>query len=194
MSRNDRQHRWITVPSALVLFASLFLPLNDSNPFAPIKMPLGWPPYVLGLLVGIAATSSGRRQRGVVLIGRILMWLVTSAMMLLVLFCLADPRVGKPLLAIPTGVCIALLWLTGLGPREDESAAARLATATGLLGVVWFGVYYCLGEPDIDLSLSTFSSIGLLLGGAEWRRQVAREQRPADAILLTRAASTNTRR
>src|SRR5690349_14156699 len=55
-----RLHRWFTLPSSLVLVVCLFLPTLKvcGKPTTPLEFPMFWTPYLVALLVFLAALAA----------------------------------------------------------------------------------------------------------------------------------------
>ncbi|HEU0030739.1 MAG TPA: hypothetical protein VFQ53_08900 [Kofleriaceae bacterium] len=178
---HKRRHRYLTVPAGVVLFVCLFLPAvkGCSEPVYPIVVPPVYPPYVLGLLVTLTALARPSVVRKLVIASRVILWLTCIA----AAFCLAGILVvEEPSSWMGYAVfaaCVLVFVVTGWGER-DELAAARAALATGLLGVIWFGAWLLPRDEGVlfGMYVSFGSSLALLLGAAEWRREIHRDHNP----------------
>jgi hypothetical protein len=172
-----RRHRAVTAPSGFLLFVCLFLPairVCGEQDYAYEYWPLATP-YVLGLLVGILAlVPHHRARRGlIVAIRALLIVTVVGWVVVLGIQAVAEGTAWVQLLVwvAVSSVLVALFGLRG----SNERAATRVALATAILGIVWFGLW-CL-DPDALFGIYTAAgaSLGLLVGALEWRREVARD-------------------
>ena len=177
-----RRHRLITAPSGVVLFACLFLPAVEvcGSPAYPFE---AWPvaaPYLLGLVVAILALVRGARARsGLVLAARLLVW-VTVVGWTIYLVGVAASRRGEVVPGLVwCAVAGVILWMFGVG-RRDEAAAARTTIATAVVCSVFFGVL-CVTSPLYGVYVSCAATVGILVGGLEWRRELLRDQ-PARSV------------
>ena len=173
-----RRHRWISLPSGVLLFVCLFLPAVKScgEPVYPFELAPLTTPYLLGLLVALVAlmTAPGAVSK-VVWIARALMWATVIGWTLFLLAQVLDEGDAyfMPLFtAVPGAVVLAIF---GRGKR-DERAATRMALGTAVLGIGWFGMWCFDGSALIGVYLSAAASVGLFIGALEWRREIARDE------------------
>lgn len=184
-----RRQRKLAAPSGLILLACLFLPAvkGCSEPIYPIEVPIFWTPYVLGGLV--AALALARRLGPV----RVLTTIV------LVLVVLTGGGFGLVVGWTSRGDDIAVLVCIGLWVAsvvyavlvqrggDPEERAARAVLGAGILCTPWFALWAFDPDGLIGVRVSLAASIGLIIAGAEWRREVARARAISHPVPPARA-------
>jgi hypothetical protein len=183
-----RRHRWITAPSGIVLAACVALPAVRvcGTPTYPYETPPLVTPYVLGLLVAILALVGARRAvAGLVIAIRCVVWVTVFGWgLFLVYIVFSDAEIVPILVWLAIGAI--LLGVFGRGP-PDERAAIRVTLGTAALGIVWFGLWCFDPNAMFGIYLSAGASIGVLVGGLEWRREFVRDSVPPGVPRATSA-------
>jgi hypothetical protein len=174
--RPARRHRFVTAPSGTLLFVCLFLPaLRVCNePTYPTEVVGVQAPYLLGLLVAIAAVVTAPRVRdGLVLAARFVVWATIAGWgLVLVVIAVSDREVVPFVVWLP--VSAVLVALFGWGKRRGEVEAALVAFASGVMSLVWFALMVLEPSPMYGAYLSVLGSAGLVVGGLWWRREAKR--------------------
>ncbi len=148
-----RWYRFIVGPAGLLLFLTMFVPAPAYDPIVPAEVPLAWPPYLLGLLLALAAAvHTERGLRRVLDLSRVVTILTLAAASLLA--CLWPP-LGL-IAMIPPALCLGCLGLRGANER-------RAAVATTMIGILCTMLFWPLG-----IYASAIGSIGLCIGGLVW--------------------------
>lgn len=129
--RPQRRHLWLTVPSGYVLLICLFLPalkLCDSGEaFPPVMIPFVWPPYLVGVVVALAAAAHERGDRGsgasLFMLIRITAFCVGAS----TLFEMIDHQLGAEGLIVI--VLAVLVFMATWRPLTERAVAANSAVA-----------------------------------------------------------------
>lgn len=171
----------LTLPSGWVLLVCVFLPalkLCDSgDPFPMIMVPFLWPPYLVGMLVALAA---GAKPDAVGGYGTALFMLIrVSAVGLAgsLMLEMLDGQIGAEALVV-IAICVAAFAVTWRRPTEVAVAGVSVLAAGGSFAftlavslerlAVW-GAHVAAIAAGV-LALGTVA----WLGEALWARRVAR--------------------
>ena len=181
VTRQHRRHRLLTLPSGWVLFVCLFLPamkLCDSgDPFPMVMVPFLWPPYLVGLVVALAAATRpdaiAGRGTGLFMLIRVSAVGLGGSMM----FEMLDGQLGVEGLLVIV-ICIAAFAVTWRPPTEVAVAGVSVLAAGGSFAFtlalslerlsVW-GAHVAAIAAGV-LALGTVAWFGEAL----WARRVAR--------------------
>ena len=146
----------------------MFLPAikNCGDTIYPVEVPFVLPPYLVGLVLALAAIFHSRRALRRALLA---IRLLTVAMFVLGLL-LVSSSIAMVVIVILTSV---LFWWA-LGLRKNITSAAyqlaRGGVCASVVFIAWFALWCC--DPSSDalfgLWLSLASSIGLLIGTLIW--------------------------
>jgi len=132
--RPHRRHFWLTVPSGYVLLICLFLPAikvcNSSDPFPMVMVPFLWPPYLVGMMVALAAAGHENGARaygtGLFMLIRISAFGVGGSL----LFEMIDGQLGAEGLIV-VGIAVLAFLATWREPTERAVAANSAMAAAG---------------------------------------------------------------
>ncbi len=134
VSRPQRRHIWLTVPSGYLLIICLFLPslklCSSGEPLPMVMIPFMWPPYVAGVLIALAAAARGEAVRGY---GSALFMLIRISAFGLggsLLFEMIDGQLGAEALIV-VGLAVLAFMATWREPTERAVAAISAMAATG---------------------------------------------------------------
>lgn len=163
--RPQRRHFWLTVPSGYVLLICLFLPavkLCDSGePFAMVMVPFLWPPYLVGMMVALAAAA---RENGARAYGTGLFMLIRISAFGLggsLLFEMIDGQVGAEGLIVIGIAALAFLatW------REPTERAVATNSAMAAAGSFAFTLAIALERLAVWGAYVAVIAAGVLLAG-----------------------------
>lgn len=134
VTRQQRRHRLLTLPSGWVLLVCVFLPamkLCDSgDPFPMVMIPFLWPPYLVGLFVALAA---GAKPDSVGSHGTVLFILIRVSAVGLggsLMFEMLDGEIGAEALIV-IAICVAAFAVTWRRPTEVAVAGVSVLAAGG---------------------------------------------------------------
>lgn len=164
---HPRRHRWLTVPSGWLLLACLLMPALEgcNEPIYPIMLPPLYSPYVLGMVVALAAASRTRAcsNWGYALFA--LVWVTLVGWGIVAISAVVDDGLDRT--GVLLGGC-SLVLLLSASTRVSEQAIARTSLLSSACAVALFGAVTF--DPDAlwGVHVSLVAAIGLTIGSAWW--------------------------
>jgi hypothetical protein len=162
-----RRHRWLTMPSGVVLFACMFLPAVQQcdSPVYPVQMPYFWHPYIYGLAFAVASMAlTVRGVRNATRLIRVVTWVALAGGM-------ATAALSALVAIVEIMVGFVLMCTIGLGP-SSERRIALTAIVVAALSLLWFGLWAGTSGALYGVYVSLGASIGLLAGSLLWLSEI----------------------
>jgi hypothetical protein len=161
-----RHHRFLTLPSSALIVICMFLPIVEvcGKPMYPVEFPPIWTPYVIAVLVFVAAMIRPHRLYALVL-GIRLVFGITAT-----IFCLwaVDELAPEPITLLPIAILALSLAIVVIKARTHELMAARVGAVSSAAGAIWFGMISTDPDALFGAQVSVLATIALAIGCVWW--------------------------